>query len=55
MTEKKEVKNAVRKELDDKIYEKPDDPPKPELGDDLANILGPAADDILDEGFVNKK
>ena len=25
--------------LDDKIYELPDDPPKLELGDDLANIL----------------
>ena len=30
----------------------PDDPSKLELGDGLANILGP---DILDEGFINKK
>ena len=33
----------------------PDDPPKLELGDGLANILGPEAEDILDEGFIYKK
>ena len=36
-------------------YELPDDPPKLELGDGLANILEPEAKDILDEGFINKK
>ena len=53
--EKEEIKNAVQKELDDKIYELPDDPPKLELGDVLANILGPGAEDILNERFVNEK
>ena len=53
--EKEEIKNAVQKDLDDKIYELPNDPPKLELGDGQANILGPEAEDILDEGFINKK
>ena len=53
--EKEEIQNAVQKDLDDKIYELPDDPPKLELGDGQANILGPEAEDILDEGFINKK
>ena len=53
--EKEEIKNPVQKELDDKIYELPNDPPKLKLGDDLENILGPEAEDILNEGFVNKK
>ena len=44
--EKEEIKNAVQKELDDKIYKLPNDPPKLELGDGLANILGTEADDI---------
>ena len=44
--EKEEIKNAEQKELDDKIYELPNDLPKLELGDDLANILGPEAEDI---------
>ena len=51
----KKKKNVVQKELDDKIYELLDDRPNLELGDGLANILGPEAQDILDEGFVNKK
>ena len=41
-------------EIDDKIYEIPD-LPKLELGDDLANILGTEAEDILKENFVNSK
>ena len=49
------MKDAVQKELDDKIHELPDDPPKLELGDGLTNILRSQAQDILDEGFVNKK
>ena len=53
--EREEIKDKVQKELDDKIYELPDDPPKLELGDSLANIFGPEAEDILDEKFVNKK
>ena len=53
--EKEEIKNVVQKDLDDKIYELPNDPPNLELGDGLANILGPEAEDILDEGFINKK
>ena len=44
-----------KKKLDDKIYELSDDPFKLELGDGLANILEPEEEDILDEGFVNKK
>ena len=39
--EKEEIKNPVQKELDDKIYELPNDPPKLE--------------NILNERFVNKK
>ena len=33
----------------------PDSPPKLELGDPLANLLGLEAKDILDERFANKK
>ena len=53
--EREEIKDEVQKELDDKIYEVTDDPPKLELGDALANIFGPEAEDTLDEKFVNKK
>ena len=53
--EEEEIKNAVQKELDDKIYELPYDPPTLELGDGLANILGSEAEDILHEGFVDEK
>ena len=52
---KEEIKKAVQKELDDKIYELPHYPSTLELGDSLANILGPEAEDILDEVLVNKK
>ena len=44
---REEVKDAVQRELDDKIYELPDDPPKLELRVDFANLLGPGAEDIL--------
>ena len=44
--EKEEIKYAVQKELGNKIYELPDDPPELELGDGLANILEPEAKDI---------
>ena len=45
--EKEEIKNAVQKELDDKINELPDDPPKRDLGDGLANIIWAEAKDIF--------
>ena len=47
--EKEEVKDAVQKEIDAKMYELPDDLARLELEDGLANLLGPAAEDILDE------
>ena len=48
MKEKEEgIKDKVLEEIDDKIYEIPDLPPKLELGDGLANVLGPEAEDIL--------
>ena len=53
--EKEEIKDEVQKELDDKIYELPDDLPKLEHRDGLASILAPETEDILDENFVNKK
>ena len=53
--EKEEIKNAVQKEFDNKIYELTNDPLQLELGDGLANTLGPEAEDILVEGFLNKK
>ena len=53
--EKEEIKNAVQIELNNEIYELHNDPPKHELGDGLANIFGPDVEDILNEGFVNKK
>ena len=52
---KKQEKQNIQKELNDKIYELPDDPPKFELGDGFINVLGEEADDILDEKFANKK
>ena len=44
---REEVKDAVQRELDDKIYELADDFPKLELRVDFANLLGPGAEDIL--------
>ena len=44
---REEVKEAVQKELDDKIYQLPDDPPKLELRVGFANFLGPGAENIL--------
>ena len=52
--EEKTKDNKILGEIDDKIYEIPD-LPKLELGDDLANILGTEAEDILKENFVNSK
>ena len=31
------------------------DPSKLELGDGLANVLGPEAEDILEDNFINSK
>ena len=53
--ENEEIQNTIQEELDDKIYELPYDIPKLELGDGLTNVLGPVAEDILDERLVNKK
>ena len=53
--ENEEIQNTIQEELDDKIYELPDDIPKLELGDGLTNVLGPVAEGILDERLVNKK
>ena len=53
--ENEEIQNTIQEELDDKIYELSDDIPKLELGDGLTNVLGPVAEDILDERLVNKK
>ena len=50
---REEVKDAVQKQLDDKIYELPDDSPRLELGDGCANLS--EADDVLDEKLLNKK
>ena len=47
--EKEELKDVVQKEIDYKIYELPDDIARLELEDGLANLLGPEAEDILDE------
>ena len=51
LTRKREkVKDAAQKELDDKIYELPDDPPKLELRVGLlfgTDLLGTEAEDIL--------
>ena len=52
--EREEIKDGVQKELDNKIYELPNEPPRLELGDGLANLLGPQAGDILDEKFIKK-
>ena len=52
--EREEIKDGVQKEFDNKIYELPNEPPRLELGDGLANLLGPQAGDILDEKFIKK-
>ena len=51
----REQEKNIQKELDHKIYELPDDPPKLELGDSLLNLLGAEADDTFNEKFVHKK
>ena len=56
MREKKEeTKDKILEKIDDKIYEKPDLPPKSELEDGLANVLGQEAEDILMDEFVYSK
>ena len=52
---KKGKKDKVLDEINDKIFEIPDPPSKFELGDGLANVSGPEAEDILKEEFVNLK
>ena len=46
---REEVKNEIQEELDDKIYELPNDLLKLQLGGALAGLFGPEADDIVDE------
>lgn len=55
LTKEREELKDVQKELDDKIYELPDNPPKLELGEGLGNLLGLEVEDFLDERFVNIK
>ena len=50
----KVVQDSVKKELDNAIYEVPDQP-KFQLVDGLLNSLGVEADDMLEQKFVNKK
>ena len=52
---KEETRDKILDEIDDKIYEILDLPPKIELGDVLATVLGTEAEDILKEEFVNSK
>ena len=52
---KEETRDKILDETDDKIYEIPDLPPKIELGDGLANVLGTEAEDILKDEFANSK
>ena len=51
----KTVKGNIQQQLDDTLYELPDNPPKLELGDCLLNLLGVEADDVLDQEFVSNK
>ena len=51
---KEETKDKVLEEIDEKKKELPD-PPKLELYDGLANVLGPEAEDILEDNFINSK
>ena len=44
--EKEKTKNTVQKELDDKIYEMSNDPPKHQLRHGLANILEPEEEEF---------
>ena len=51
---KEEEKEKIIDETDDKIYEIPD-LPKLELGNQLLNILGSEAEDILERDFISSK
>ena len=51
----KTVKGNIQQQLDDTLYELPDNPPKLEIGDCLLNLLGVEADDVLDQEFVSNK
>ena len=51
----KTVKGNIQQQLDDTLYELPDNPPKLELGGCLLNLLGVEADDVLDQEFVSNK
>ena len=51
----KTVKGNIQQQLDDTLYELPDNPPKLELGNCLLNLLGVEADDVLDQEFVSNK
>ena len=53
LTRQRVAEDAAQKYLNNKICELPDDPPKLELEDGLANLLGVEAEDILNEKFVN--
>ena len=53
LTRQRVAEDAAQKYLNNKIYELPDDPPKLELEDGLANLLGVEAEDILNEKSVN--
>ena len=53
LTRQRVAEDAAQKYLNNKIYELPDDPPKLELEDGLANLLGAEAEDILNEKSVN--
>ena len=55
LTGERVAEDAAQKYPKNIIYELPDDPPKLELGDGLANLLGVESEDILDKKFVNKK
>ena len=55
LTGERIAEDAAQKYPENIIYELPDDPPKLELGDGLANLLGIESEDILDEKSVNKK
>ena len=52
---RKKLIDDVQQQLDDTLYELPDNPPKLELGDGLLNSLGVEADDVLNQEFVSSK
>ena len=52
---KEETKDKVLEEIDEKKKKELPDPSKLEPGDGLANVLGPEAEDILEDNFINSK